>query len=62
MFRVVFHPPSGAHSTVSTVSDINETCTATCRERGWMGTAVSVQPRSRKLAGSRTGLIKCQTL
>jgi len=36
MFRVVFHPSSGAHNTASTVTDINETCTATCRERGWM--------------------------
>ena len=30
MFRVVFHPSSGAHNTVSTVSGINETVTATC--------------------------------
>ena len=35
MFRVVFHPSSGAHNTVFTVSGINETCTATCRQRGW---------------------------
>jgi hypothetical protein len=35
MFRVVFHPSSGAHTTVSTVYGINETVTATCRERGW---------------------------
>jgi len=33
MFRVVFHPLSGAHNTVSTASGINENCTATCRER-----------------------------
>ena len=32
MFRVVFHPSSGAHNTVSTVSGINETVTATCLE------------------------------
>ena len=38
MFRVVFHA-SSAHNTVSTVSGINETCTATCRERGWTGTS-----------------------
>jgi len=37
MFLVIFHPSSGAHNTVSTESGINETCTATCRERGWMG-------------------------
>jgi len=37
MFRVVFHPSSGAHNTVTTVSDVNETVTATCRERGWAG-------------------------
>jgi len=30
MFRVVFHPSSGAHYTVYTVSGINETVTATC--------------------------------
>ena len=34
MFRVVFHPSSAAHNTVSTVSGINETGTAaTCREQ-----------------------------
>ena len=33
MFRVVLHPSSGAHNTVSTVSDIDETVTATCREQ-----------------------------
>ena len=27
-----------AHSTVSTVSGTNETCTAACRGRGWMRT------------------------
>ena len=49
MFQVVFHPPSGAHNTASTVSVINETVTATCRECGWMGT-VPVQPCSRQVA------------
>ena len=44
MFRVVIHPSSGAHNTVSTVFGINETCTATCCERGWAGNAVPVQP------------------
>jgi len=33
-FGWYFHPPSGAHSTVSTVSGINETVTATRRGRG----------------------------
>ena len=42
MFRVVFHPSSGAHNTVSTVSGINKTFTATCRE--------SAQPHSRQVA------------
>jgi len=38
MFRLVFHPSSGAHNTVSTVSGINETCTATCYlSWTWMG-------------------------
>ena len=46
MFRAVFHPSSAAHNTVSTVSGINETVTATCRERAWMG----YQPRSRQVA------------
>ena len=32
------HTSSGAHITVSTVSGINETVTATCRESDWMGT------------------------
>jgi len=32
MFQVIFHPSSGAHNTVSTVSGINETCAATCHE------------------------------
>ena len=32
MFLVVFHPLSGAHNTVSTVSGIQNS-TATCRER-----------------------------
>jgi len=42
MFRVVFHPSSGAHDTVSTVPGINEICTAICLERGWAG--VPAQP------------------
>jgi len=46
MFQVVFHPLSGARNTVSTVSGIIETWTATCRERGW----TDVQPRSRQVA------------
>ena len=32
MFRVLFHPSSGAHNTVSTVSGIIEAVTTTCRE------------------------------
>ena len=40
-FGWYLHPPSGAHNTVSTVSGIGETVTATCRERGWMGTEFS---------------------
>jgi len=35
-------PSLGAHNTVSTVSGINETGTATCRERGWAGTVLGV--------------------
>jgi len=31
MFRVVFHPSSGAHNAVGSVSGIN----GTCCERGW---------------------------
>ena len=42
MFRVVFHPSSGAHNAVSTVSGIIETVTATRRERGWIGTGLGV--------------------
>ena len=38
MFRVVIHPSPGAHNTVFTVSGINKTCIATCRERGWIRT------------------------
>ena len=37
MFRMVFHPSSGAHNTVSTAS-------------GWKGTAVPAQSRSRQVA------------
>jgi len=39
-FGWYLNPSSGAHITVSTVSGIIETVTATCRERDWMGTAV----------------------
>ena len=48
MFRVVFHPSSGAHNTASTVAGINDPCTATCREHGWAG--VPTQPLSRQVA------------
>jgi len=54
MFRLVFHPSSGAHNTVSTVSGINETVTATCGERGWTG-----RP-STFTTGSSTGLINAK--
>ena len=37
-FGWYLHPSSGAHITVSTVSGITETVTATCRGRNWMGT------------------------
>jgi len=40
-----YHPSSGAHVTVSIVSGISKTVTATCRERD--GTGYSVQSRSR---------------
>jgi len=43
-------PIMGAHITVSTVSGIDETCIATCRERDWAGIAVPIQSRSRQLA------------
>jgi len=33
---------SGAHATVTTVSDIIETLTATCRERKWLGIGLSL--------------------
>jgi len=36
-FGWYLHPSSGAHNTVSRVSGINGTVTATCRERGWTG-------------------------
>jgi len=42
MFQVVFHPSSGAHNTVSTVSGINETCIATWREQ--VAVQVSLMP------------------
>ena len=41
-FGWYFHPSSGAHNTLSTVSGINETITTTCLGRGWMGTTVTV--------------------
>jgi hypothetical protein len=43
MFRVVFHPSSGARDTLSTVSGINETATATRGERR-VAVAVSLMP------------------
>ena len=36
-FGSYLHPSSGTHVTVSTVSGITETVTATCRERDCMG-------------------------
>jgi len=44
-FGWYLHPSSGAHNTASAVSGINETVTATCRERDWMGT-VPIQSHS----------------
>ena len=44
-FGWYLHPSSGAHITVSTVSGITETISATCCERDWMGT-VPNQSRS----------------
>ena len=49
-FGWYLHPSSGAHITVSTVSGVIETVTATCRERDWMRTAVPVQSRSPQVA------------
>ena len=49
-FGLYLHPSSGAHITLSTVSGINETVTATCLERDWMGTAIYIQSRSRQVA------------
>ena len=51
MFRVVFHPSSGAHNTVSTVSGIEEPSTATCRESGWMTTHPADQYASEMCIG-----------
>ena len=48
-FGSYLHPSSGPHITVSAVSDINETITATCCERDWMGT-VRIQSRSQQVA------------
>ena len=42
MFRVLLHPSSRAHNTVSTVSGFNETGTATCHERGWTEAVLDV--------------------
>ena len=41
-FGWYFHPSSGVYNTVSTVSGITETVTATCRERGSRQVAVTV--------------------
>ena len=41
-FECYLHPSSGAHITVSTVSGINETLTATCREQ--VAVTVSLVP------------------
>jgi len=46
MFRLVFHPSSAAHNTISTVSGINDTRTANSRERGLR----SAYPFSRQIA------------
>ena len=51
-FGWYLHPSSGARIIVSTVSGINETVTATCPERDWMGT--SSHPFT---TGSSNGLI-----
>ena len=48
-FGWYLHPSSGAHITVSTVSGIIETVTATCGESGWMG-IVPIQPLSPQVA------------
>jgi len=44
-FGLYFHPSSGTHNTVSAVSGINETVTATCRERDWTFTSSHVHNR-----------------
>jgi hypothetical protein len=41
-FVSYFHPSSGAHTTVSTASGICHTVTAICRNRGRVGTGLSV--------------------
>ena len=48
-FGWYLHPSSGARITVSAVSGIIETITATCCERDWMGT-VRIQSRSQQVA------------
>jgi len=54
-FGRYLHPSSAAHVTVSTVSGITVTVTATCRERHWMETAVPIQSRSRQVAVTPDG-------
>ena len=49
-FGWYLHASSAVHITLSTVSDIIETVTATCRERDWMRTAVPIHSRSRQVA------------
>jgi len=46
-FGWYLHPSSGAHNTVSTVSGISKTVTATCRERDWAGTLPSSHANDR---------------
>jgi hypothetical protein len=41
-FGWYFHPPSGAHTPVSTASGICHTVTVICRYRGRVGTGLSV--------------------
>jgi hypothetical protein len=42
MFRVYFNPSSGAHTAVTTASGICHTVAAICRNRGRVGTGLSV--------------------
>ena len=48
-FGWYLHPSSGAHITVSTLSGISKTVTATCRKRDWMGT-VPIESCTRQVA------------